>query len=245
MKVLAISDLHIQNDSDPLFTDLLRLLQERVSTEDTVLLVGDVFDLYIGDKVFYRKMYSRFFDALEDLSKKGVRIHYFEGNHDFHLKTALQRIPRVSLHVESASFDFSGKRFFVSHGDLADPEDRGYLFMRSVLRSLPLKAAIALAPSRVVHFIGEWMNRHLSAAGDLMETASPEVLKRTRSIFHDYAEKQIRAGHDFVILGHCHDLDAKDFNIDGRKGKYMNIGFPRVHRSYLLWDGQDLERIFF
>jgi hypothetical protein len=42
-------------------------------------------------------------------------------------------------------------------------------------------------------------------------------------------------GHDVVILGHCHDLDEFSFRVDGRSGYYLNVGYPRLHGSFLEW----------
>jgi hypothetical protein len=40
-------------------------------------------------------------------------------------------------------------------------------------------------------------------------------------------------------MGHCHDLDEMQFNIGGRPGQYINIGYPRAHGSYVSWNVGD------
>ena len=52
-----------------------------------------------------------------------------------------------------------------------------------------------------------------------------------RSVFREFAEEKKRQGFDFVILGHCHDLDdLQPF--------YFNMGYPPVHRQFLYWSAE-------
>ena len=67
-------------------------------------------------------------------------------------------------------------------------------------------------------------------------------MERLRNLYRSYAAERIARGCDFVVMGHCHDLDEKSFVIDGRPGQYVNVGFPRAHGSFLSWSPGD-ERI--
>ena len=53
MSVLIVSDLHIRGPSDPLYSSLLSLLRDRAATGDTVVLAGDLFDLFVGNKKYF------------------------------------------------------------------------------------------------------------------------------------------------------------------------------------------------
>jgi hypothetical protein len=64
-------------------------------------------------------------------------------------------------------------------------------------------------------------------------------MERLRKIYRSYAAERLAEGYDYVVMGHCHDLDEMSFQIGGRAGQYVNVGFPRVHGSYLSWSPGD------
>ena len=68
-----------------------------------------------------------------------------------------------------------------------------------------------------------------------------ERQEKLRKIYRNHAADRILEGFDFVIMGHCHDLDEKQFQVAGRVGQYMNVGYPRVHASMLVWDSHSVE----
>jgi hypothetical protein len=48
-------------------------------------------------------------------------------------------------------------------------------------------------------------------------------------VYRAHAETKRSQGFDFVVMGHCHDLD--DWG-----GFYWNMGYPPVHRQYIVFD---------
>jgi hypothetical protein len=49
----------------------------------------------------------------------------------------------------------------------------------------------------------------------------------------------VAEGYDYVVMGHCHDLDEMSFKVGERVGQYVNVGYPPVHGSYLSWSPGD------
>ena len=117
MSVFIASDLHIQDSDDPLYASLLHLLRVKAQPGDYVVLAGDIFDLFIGNKKFYRQRYHEFVDAATACGQKGIQVHYIEGNHDFLMKHVFRQTPGVTVHPHSVSVEVEGKKFFIAHGD--------------------------------------------------------------------------------------------------------------------------------
>ena len=67
------SDLHIESGDDPLFGSLLRLIQ-KASRGDTLILAGDLFDLFVGSKPVFLDRFGPFFSELESAGFRGVQI---------------------------------------------------------------------------------------------------------------------------------------------------------------------------
>ncbi len=241
MSVYIVSDLHIWGPEDPLYLSLLDLICGRAQSGDTLVLAGDVFDLFVGNKAVFVDRYHKFFNALRQAGQRGVQVHYIEGNHDFLLKRTLGRMAGVALHSEEVSFEIQGKRFLVAHGDLADQRDYSYRFLRAFFRSLPVRFLFWLAPGPWLESFGKWSGKKSRKKNNLLVSQLPlERRENLRKIYRSYAAERLAQGYDFMVMGHCHDLDEMSFKIGGRLGQYVNVGFPRVHGSYLSWQpGED------
>lgn len=237
MSVIAVSDLHIWGPDDPLYHSLLTLLNERVFPGDTVVLAGDLFDLFVGNKLVFINQYSAFIEALKKAGDRGATIHYIEGNHDFLLKKAFTSTKNVYVHPDQVKLEIAGKKFYFTHGDLVDPKDYGYRLLRMFFRSPIMKGLVSIAPGKWLEKFGNLSSRQSRQSHSQLPHDRIEPLRKT---FRNYAAEQIAQGSDFVVMGHCHDLDEMSFMVGNRKGQYVNIGFPRIHGSFLSWaPGED------
>lgn len=242
MRLLVVSDLHIHSDQDPIYVGLIRLINEQCRPGDVLVLGGDVFDLFVGNKPVFMRRYQRFFDSLKQAGSRGVAIHYIEGNHDFQIRGAFREIPGFALHSRDLALELEGKRFFIAHGDLVDRGDYGYLALRAFFRSPPMKAVVFLAPGFVVEKIGSRMSRYSRCAKPVLPTDLPiERAAHLRKVYRSFAAEKLQSGFDFVVLGHSHDLDQMRFQVAGRSGQYINVGFPRIHQSFLIWERGESE----
>ena len=90
----------------------------------------------------------------------------------------------------------------------------------------------------------DWFGKTSSAVSRtrkpvLPASLSTEKIERLRKLYRSFAADQIKQGYDYVVMGHCHDLDEMCFHVDGRPGQYINVGYPRVHGSFLSWNSGD------
>ncbi|MBI2712289.1 MAG: UDP-2,3-diacylglucosamine diphosphatase [Bdellovibrio sp.] len=240
MSLLFISDLHISGPEDPYYNALLKVLQERPQSGDTVVLAGDVFDLFVGNKSVFKDRYSEFFEILRASIQKGVEFHYIEGNHDFLIEKAFESIPQLKLHATHTELNAGDKKFFVAHGDLVDRSDFGYLLLRRFFRSFVMKAFVTVIPGEWLDEFGKFSSKQSRKRKPILPSEMPiQRMERLRRVYRSFAAEQLAKGFDFVVLGHCHDLDEMIFNIGGRCGQYVNIGFPRNHGSFLSWTEGD------
>jgi UDP-2,3-diacylglucosamine hydrolase len=244
MSLYAVSDLHVQGSDDPLYRSLLSLLRDRAREGDTVVLAGDLFDLFVGNKQVFTERYREFFRECEAAGHRGVTIHYVEGNHDFHLREAFAGLPGFHLHSREFDLELGGRKFFFAHGDLVDRKDYGYRALRVAFRSRLMKAAFAAMPDRMLEWVGEQTARRSKGRDYRHPSAKlpPGRLEYLRNTYRSFAAERLAHGYDFVVMGHCHDLDEKSFVIGSRAGQYINVGYPRAHGSFLSWSPGD-ERI--
>lgn len=241
MNLFILSDLHILDANDPIYFSLLSLLRQRVSPGDTVVFAGDIFDLFVGNKSIFLKKYNEFFNVLSEVVHRGVRIFYIEGNHDFLIQGAFRKVPGISIHHREVSLEIGGKRFFIIHGDTVDRSDYGYRMIRAFFRSPLMRALVWICPGQWLDRIGQASSRYSRDHKPRLFSEIPiERRERLRCIYRSFAAEKISEDFDFVAMGHCHDLDEMSFNIGGRTGQYINVGFPRVHGSILRWSPGEL-----
>lgn len=252
MAIYFFSDIHIQNQKDPLYGSFLRVLRDHPQDGDTIVLNGDIFDLFVGDRPYFLEEYRELIQVLQGCGERGVEIHYLEGNHDFHLRKAFSNVPKMKIHSEvmglSRNTGGSKKRFHIAHGDLVDSKDYGYRFLRLFFRGPLIRLFVTQAPSSWVKWFGETCSQtsrksHVATFEDL----PLERQEKIRKTFRAYAQRRFREGFDYVVMGHCHDLDEWQTQEGDRTCQYINMGFPPKHGSYLKWDSGDslIRRISF
>lgn len=237
MSLYVISDLHIRDSDDPLYAALLRLVRERPVAGDTLVLAGDVFDLFVGNKRVFKDRYSELAGALDQAARAGVSVHYIEGNHDFMIRRAF---PSVQVHAHEVELELEGKRFLVLHGDTADHRDLGYRALRILFRSPLMWLFLAAMPGKWLDGFGKFLSRSSRERKPLLPAELPiERRERLRKVYRSFAAGKIAEGYDFVVMGHCHDLDEMSFKVGEREGQYVNVGYPRAHGSLLRWSPGD------
>jgi len=203
-------------------------------------MAGDIFDLFVGNKRIFKQRYSLFLDSVFAACKRGVNVHYIEGNHDFLMRRVFSGVPCFHWYASHFRLGIGGREFFFAHGDLVDNQDYGYRFLRAFFRSLFMRLFVWLAPDSWIEWIGNSSSRASKGRKPRLPTGLPaERVQYLRNVYRSYAAERLAEGCDFVVMGHCHDLDEKSFLIDGREGQYVNIGYPRAHGSFLSWNEGD------
>ena len=85
MRDLFIADAHLLAPQDANYRRLLEFLRAQRGRTRTLVLLGDIFEFWIGYRYCVFSAYVPLLEALRELREAGARIVYVEGNHDFHL----------------------------------------------------------------------------------------------------------------------------------------------------------------
>ena len=219
---LFVSDIHIKGPDCPrarLFTAFLKSLDGRTTH---LFLLGDIFDLWVADHRWFIDRYREIIGELERLSREGVELHYFEGNHDLHLRYFFG--DRLGLRVHDGPYTVRlGRRTVrLEHGDQMDPDDRGYLFLRWFLRTPPIRFLIRNLPGAAVARIG---NRASHMSHRYVSGAKFEPDRDVVAMIHAHATRvAAREAFDILISGHVHVRDDTHLELDGRTVRSVNLG---------------------
>ena len=80
--ILLISDLHLEEQRPDITRAFLRFLETRASGAEALYILGDFFEVWIGDDGMtpYQHQIAA---ALRALSESGTRLYLMHGNRDF------------------------------------------------------------------------------------------------------------------------------------------------------------------
>lgn len=222
-RALFVSDIHIKSAEDPkyeLFCEFLEACAQKPPAH--LFLVGDIFDLWIADRRYFTSRFERAIAKIQQLTTKGVKVHYFEGNHDLDLKLFWQHKLGVDVRDEAAYYQLDGKTLRVEHGDQMDPEDRGYLFLRWLLRTPLMRALGRHLPNGLVALIGERASRaSRQYTSNVKTTSNDRAIEKTR----DHAKRAYQTKpFDIFVSGHTHVLEDSWQETAGKRFRCFNLG---------------------
>ncbi len=212
-----ISDVHLGLQSKEIEKQKERKLVELLlSIKDEakeLFILGDLFDYWFEYKRVYQKGFFRTLTALQDLSENETKIHYIIGNHDFAHKDFFEKEIGAKLYHDAISIKLENKNFYLAHGDDLLPDDKGYKFLKKILRNRTLqKMYSAIHPD-----LG------ISLASGVSKTSRDHTSKRDLKevdLLFGSAKKIIDENYDYVILGHSHKKAFEKYN----GGYYINLG---------------------
>lgn len=220
-----ISDLHLKDINERSGNVLLRFLlslERRERPVSHVFLLGDIFDLWVGDSSYFYEKYRPIVDCLTRMKRQGIEIHYFEGNHDVHVVQFWEGRFNIPVWTDAKYFQLGDKLLRLEHGDLINPEDKKYLKYRAFVRQDYMERLAQVLPGRLLDFIGDRASRksrkHSSRYREDRENELRQMIRR-------HAERSLKeAPFDVIITGHMHIVDDYEFEVAGRKARSLNLG---------------------
>lgn len=198
MPVAVIADAHLGGpggSAEPLVEQLLALPGQGC---ERLILLGDLFQAWIGDPRFETPQITAVTAALERLARAGLPVDYVEGNRDFFLDTSPYAGLFRTLATEIA-FEAGGVRYLAVHGDGLDGRDWMYRFWKWLSKSAPSRYLVTRIPRGLARKTVDTTESRLSKVNQAHKRALPEAVIRS------WAERRLAEGHDVVLLGHFHE----------------------------------------
>ena len=199
MRTIFLADAHLVSPDDHNYQRLLQFLHELEGEVETLFIMGDLFDFWIGFPSNPFIQYDPVLDALDRLQRGGCRLVYFEGNHDFHLGSVFRNRLKAEIHATPEIMTIHGKRLFLCHGDQINRSDYEYRLLRLLLHNRLAEAAVNWCPPSLALRIREQLQK-ASRTGYQAKSA----LWDYRAIIHSFAAALRESGCDGLITGHFH-----------------------------------------
>ena len=204
-----VSDVHLglrvadPADREARFVAFLRGIP--AAETEALYLLGDVWDFWYEYRDVVPKGYIRVFAALQDLMDAGVKVYFFQGNHDIWTYSYFEELGMRRC-VQPYVTGIGGKTFCLGHGDGLGPGMRSYKFLRRIFHSRFLQRCFSTLHPWVAFRLGNgWSRRSRlgKSIGYAFKGAS-EPLYRFCAGFNAGRSAAGEPPVDIFLFGHYH-----------------------------------------
>ncbi|MDK2979607.1 MAG: UDP-2,3-diacylglucosamine hydrolase [Bacteroidales bacterium] len=237
-KIYFASDVHL---GLPNYKESLAREKRFVQWLDTIkhdakeiILLGDIFDFWFEYKRAIPRGFTRFLGKLCEITDSGIPVHFFTGNHDMWIFDYLPKEMGVILHKEPIVKEYSGKKFFLAHGDGLGPGDQSYKLLKKIFASRFSQWLFARFHPNMGIWIANTWSTHSRYSREIrpFEGEDKEWLIL-------YSKKLLKSeDFDYMVYGHRHlpmDLQLNE------KTRYINLGDWITNFTYAVFDGNKME----
>jgi UDP-2,3-diacylglucosamine hydrolase len=227
MPTLFISDLHLEPARPRMSEIFLRLLSGPTKQAKALYIMGDLFDLWIGDDASMA-LYPAEIQGLRRLSDSGVPLFLMHGNRDFLIGQDFLNATGAKLLQDPSVIQLHGTPTVLSHGDLLCTGDLAHMKGRQEWLNPARQAAFLAQPAAVRDKIARQL-RQESSYNKTLKAA--EIMDVTQQAVDDLLRKhQLQQ----LIHGHTHRPAIHDFELDGQAARRIVLSDWHDDRGSML-----------
>lgn len=215
----------------------LHSLQEQKAATH-LFLVGDIFDLWIGNHQHFILKFAPIVNAIAALKDAGVEVIYFEGNHDMHIQELWQKNFDIPVFVNPKIFSLGPWKVRVEHGDFINPNDKAYERYRSVVRHPFMEKLAQTLPGVFWDEFGVRASKWSRKKSQVVRDSQEENL---RQMIRDYSQNTAAQSEhfDWHFTGHVHVKDEFQFSHNNKTIHSVNLGsWFQKPQAYKLTDAK-------
>lgn len=192
---LFISDLHLHPDQPQITSIFLQFLQHEAMTADSLYILGDLFEAWIGDDDL-NPFTQQIIQALRQVTQSGLPVYFMRGNRDFLIGKQFARHTDVKLIPDPTVIDLYGKKTLLMHGDSLCTADVKHQLWRKISLARYNPYLALWLPLTWRRKIGRWLRgqsrQHQYTLPDhIMDVTEYEV----RRMMDSYQVTQLIHGH--------------------------------------------------
>ncbi|MGK0381653.1 MAG: UDP-2,3-diacylglucosamine hydrolase [Flavobacteriales bacterium] len=212
-----ISDLHLSADRDDINQCLFEFLREQAPHADALYVLGDLFEVWIGDDD-QNSFTVSIAEAFNTLRLSGVPIYFIHGNRDFLVRQRFAKQAGFTILPEQVVIDLYGEPTLIMHGDELCTKDIEYQVFRKKARSWwwpRIMLSLPLSTRRKIASKGRATSKQKQSklSADIMDVTSEEVI----ICMQKFAVKKL-------IHGHTHRPAIHPIEINGQPAKRIVLG---------------------
>ncbi|MEW9796518.1 UDP-2,3-diacylglucosamine diphosphatase [Alteromonas sp. CYL-A6] len=211
-----IADLHLSADRPDITDCLFRFLRDEACDADALYVLGDLFEVWIGDDDI-TPFSESVADAFRQLSTH-CPVYFMHGNRDFAIRQGWLDKAGMQLLHEQTVVDLYGKPTLLTHGDELCTRDIAYQKFRKKSRGWWWPRLMLALPL--------WYRRRVARKGRAESKANqkqlkPEIMDVTPSeVVHVMEKHQVQQ----LIHGHTHRPNIHMLTANGKPARRIVLG---------------------
>ncbi|WP_109829448.1 UDP-2,3-diacylglucosamine diphosphatase [Reichenbachiella versicolor] len=216
--LLVISDVHLGMYGCRA-KELLNYLKSIQPKE--VILNGDIIDIWQFSKRYWPKSHMKVVSHLFKWMSKGIKITYITGNHDEMLRK-FEGFSVGSFELQNKmTLNLDGQKAWVFHGDVFDVTMQHSRWLTK-LGAIGYDALILI--NQVVNFFSEKFGGARISLSKRVKNSVKGAVKFINQFEEVATDIAAENGFDYVICGHIHHPEMKEYETQHGKVKYLNSG---------------------
>lgn len=238
MTILFVSDLHLAPDRPAVNRLFLDFLRQEVASAQSLYILGDLFDYWIGDEDGDDPFAAALIRGLRRARDAGCAIFLMHGNRDFLLGPRFAATAGAELIPDPTVLELNGTRTLLMHGDTLCTADTEYQRFRQQVRNLEWQREfLARAPDQ-----RRGLARDLRARSDASKQAKSSALmdvepREVERVLREHACARL-------IHGHTHRPGRHEHRVDHRLAERLVLAdWSDLGGEALLWSSGELKRI--
>ena len=193
-QVDLLSDLHLGPDTPATVSRLAAHLGQ--TPADAVLLLGDIFEVWVGDDARHEPFEADVVALLREASQR-LALFFMAGNRDFLVGADMLADAGMTALPDPSVLDAFGQRWLLAHGDAQCLADAGYQAWRTTSRSAAWQADFLAKPLAERQAFGRQARAQSRASQATQLMATDLDAAACRALLQE-------AGATTLIHGHTH-----------------------------------------
>lgn len=232
--IFFISDLHLSPERPDITQAFYHFLHTTASGADTLYILGDFFDAWVGDDddtVEFREIENVL--AEYNRAKNGSqRVYFMHGNRDFMIGDTFAERTGIQLLKDPSIIELNGVKTLLMHGDSLCTLDQEYMAFRQMVRKPEwqkniMEKSLAERKALAAHMKSTSQSMNSIKAEDIMDVTPEEVIK-------------VMQEHNTSLLIHGHTHRPKRHTVKPINAERIVLGDWHHKGWYLLADKGEL-----
>jgi len=233
MERIFISDLHLDANRENLTLAFRQFLSERCQTIDELYILGDFFELWLGDDD--HSVLNR--GVIEALSSLPCDVFIMHGNRDFLIGEAFCDAAGAKMLPDPHPIILGNRPALLMHGDSLCTRDEEYMKARNLLRSAAFQRDFLSKqmPERRIlaeQIRGKSQKVSREKAEEIMDVTPEEVIK-----VMDQAKASV------LVHGHTHRPAVHEVDLHFGAGTRYVLGDWHTSMQFLKATDSDLQLV--
>jgi len=236
-QVDLLSDLHLGPDTPGTLARLEKHLAE--TPAQAVLLLGDIFEVWVGDDARHEPFESSVVKLLREASQH-LDLFFMHGNRDFLVGADMLAACGMTALPDPTVLEAFGQRWLLVHGDEQCLDDTAYQAFRQQVRSPEWQAQLLAQPLQARQALARQMREASKAAQaaqlmatDLDAQACRALLREARATTMIHGHTHRPAEHDLGERLRRVVLSDWDFDATPSRGDVIRLSAAGLRRLSL------------